>query len=703
MLNFHDRSLAPSSSRSQQATGGQLSLPPAPAVCCLSSPLVEKGLASVRDGRLVITDQGIDRFGQILQARRTQGSERRNTAWTGKIIFDLAHLVSNTLESQESLPSAKQLYRAFFRMGHRISPGQFNYGLGIFAKCENALEVHATLSTHQSHGVWWASLTPREKLQHTQARQEAQRRFWERLSPEERDARKDSAAQALRVALTEARGHAEGAQYARANEISLALKAIERGLTPGGSIQFPNLAEPMRSSWEALFARVVASCKDRFYIYEPMGFPLIDPRTGRVEVYHPDFFDYKCRNGENIVRVIEIKGLLTPTGRRKIELFEKYYLHGDFSEVPESRRELLRNLVATAKTHAEKQFQLDLTPGTAFRVFGELYWSRSQRNFVAENSARGQPDKMGRGLIPRLARRFPELVPSERAPAFSRRELKRSAESFGMGQEALISVQPIQNAPIKRSIDIPLTAYTLTRLYALMSVVHDAQRECVDRGLILMTDPDPLTTIFNLTPIFDMATTWHGTDPSQKRKLIENYERRLKKPQDYLSVYTGNVYLKLIRDTFFEGLMFTFPEQISWEESLFATIRLNAQEIGARLTVLEGTADRKLKRAGADQSQLNELKRTMVSSANELVNSFGERLNAGQLPLDLPYISQQFVSLLRAGYPSPVYVYPQRGSRCPGELQLLNEGIAPDSDDILGRSDKLLVAHRMKFGAHSLP
>jgi hypothetical protein len=247
---------------------------------------------------------------------------------------------------------------------------------------------------------------------------------------------------------------------------------------------------------------------------------------------------------------------------------------------------------------------------------------------------------------------------------------------------------------VSRSLDIPLTGYTVTRLYALISIVHDAQCVCVEKGLLKMPDTDPLTTTFNMAPLFDMVTTWHGADTQQRTKLLDMYAKRLKTPHDYLSVYFGNIYLRLIASSLYEDTMFTFPERHASEARLFEVLRSNAVEIFQRLKPLEADGDKKLCRKGATIPQLNELKRCAVESAETLLNTFPERYERGEIALDIPFISSQFIDLLRAGYPSVVYIYPMPGSSCPGELQLQQYGVATISQG----SDHLLLEHRAKYG-----
>ena len=55
-------------------------------------------------------------------------------------------------------------------------------------------------------------------------------------------------------------------------------------------------------------------------------------------IYRLDFIDI------NRWRAIEVKGPLTPKGAEKIRLFKKYYVEGDFSDLPEDKRILMRFL-----------------------------------------------------------------------------------------------------------------------------------------------------------------------------------------------------------------------------------------------------------------------------------------------------------------------------------------------------------------------
>ena len=60
---------------------------------------------------------------------------------------------------------------------------------------------------------------------------------------------------------------------------------------------------------------------------------------GRVTAYHPDLFVYKSSTrGDLLCNAVEIKGELLAVGQRTIQLLEKLYFRGDFSDLsPEQR------------------------------------------------------------------------------------------------------------------------------------------------------------------------------------------------------------------------------------------------------------------------------------------------------------------------------------------------------------------------------
>lgn len=160
-------------------------------------------------------------------------------------------------------------------------------------------------------------------------------------------------------------------------------------------------------------------------LYEPFDFP-VDIRTAgdgtqKLVVYRLDFIDI------NRWRGVEIKGPVTKKGAEKIRLFKKYYVDGDFSDLPEEKQIIMMRYVQDKKDELARWCMERGYPVfdhfSTLDVFGAHRWDHDLNNFnrfEGVEELEGMPDstkvKLQKGLYKFLEekiedRRMPDIRP----------------------------------------------------------------------------------------------------------------------------------------------------------------------------------------------------------------------------------------------------------------------------------------------------
>ncbi|MCX6762670.1 MAG: hypothetical protein NT093_02715 [Candidatus Moranbacteria bacterium] len=128
-------------------------------------------------------------------------------------------------------------------------------------------------------------------------------------------------------------------------------------------------------------------------LYEPFDFPVDIKATSngaeRPVIYRLDFIDI------NRWRAIEVKGPLTPKGAEKIKLFQKYYVEGDFSDLPEDKRILMMSYVQDKKDEiaqwCEERGYPVFDHFSSLSVLGAWKWDPAINNFNRYSRAKDMP------------------------------------------------------------------------------------------------------------------------------------------------------------------------------------------------------------------------------------------------------------------------------------------------------------------------
>ncbi len=411
---------------------------PDPSVSDLRSARVsvlDAGMASKNaDGKLRATARAYRRLEELSRLRRKRfardGRSGVNVKWTGKILHNLAESIiaigSEQLNHYSRLDFQHAVYREMKARGTALYPNQIRSGLQIFKDCNCDEDVLEKVSSHRSYGDWWSALSEAEKKSYHHERSQRTRARIQQSTTQEKKARSKSAQEKLKAKYSH-HPLAKEDDYDAAVSESLSMKSLQTRTKMGQTFSFEGVSEQMRSSWEAMYARLLLRLKQRFYIYEPMGLPLINPQTKRLEVYHPDFLEYRNHpDARTTARFIEIKGRLTAFSQRKIALFRKCYLEDDLSVLPRELHEKARALISDAKAIFRQQFGVQIGPDTPLKVFGELPWSDSIENFQ---------DTERFGMIPRIRKLLGEAGNLRGVENLSRREFDRLSKEVSKGKD----------------------------------------------------------------------------------------------------------------------------------------------------------------------------------------------------------------------------------------------------------------------------
>lgn len=146
-------------------------------------------------------------------------------------------------------------------------------------------------------------------------------------------------------------------------------------------------------------------------LYEPFDFPVDIKATSngaeRPVIYRLDFIDI------NRWRAVEVKGPLTPKGAEKIKLFQKYYVEGDFSDLPEDKRILMMSYVQDKKDEIARWCEERGYPVfdhfSSLSVLGAWKWDHAINNFNRYSRVKDMPGLTER-QIEQLQKGFFKIV-----------------------------------------------------------------------------------------------------------------------------------------------------------------------------------------------------------------------------------------------------------------------------------------------------
>lgn len=290
--------------------------------------------------------------------------------------------------------------------------GQFAYVMrSVFADVSTIEEVYSIINNRESFGF---SINPSDATafsgEVTESRSAIKRRQKENLE------KKKSLDKSLSGAIEEEKeekGRVWNGVYSEPKEYKFPHYTFQTGDKKGKDVSMG------RSSWEPMFeayADVInKNTEDRIsrnnsinekdkpkmikeqrieLLYEKFQFP-VGIRTNKNGeqkpiVYILDFIDI------NRWKAIEIKGPLTPKAAEKIRLFQKYYIEGDFSGLPEDEQIIMMSYVQNkldeirdwCKEHGFPAFD----HFSSLEVLGMYKWDYDLNNFNRYEEARYMKD-----------------------------------------------------------------------------------------------------------------------------------------------------------------------------------------------------------------------------------------------------------------------------------------------------------------------
>ena len=74
--------------------------------------------------------------------------------------------------------------------------------------------------------------------------------------------------------------------------------------------------------------------------------------------------------------------LLSSTAQTKMTLFRRYYIEGNFGDVPATQLKIFQPLLDAAKREARRHWMLRFDQDTEFVIFGDHPWDNDRMNFV---------------------------------------------------------------------------------------------------------------------------------------------------------------------------------------------------------------------------------------------------------------------------------------------------------------------------------
>jgi len=361
-------------------------------------------------------------------------------AWNKKRLTYATAILEHTLAGEnKKVASAENLIKNYLifnkifqgKEGKLPRFGQFAYVMrSIFKGVATNDDIYDCIANHKTFGEGVA--LNREEIdalsdEIEQLSQEVEKNFKE--AAEKRKILEGSMAEAKKEEEQE-KGTVWTPAYSEPNEYFFPNYTFQTGTRKGLN------HAPGRSSWEPMFlayADVVNKrMEDRILsrtnmneeekrervaryrielLYEPFDFP-VDIKTAnngveRPVIYRLDFIDI------NRWRAIEVKGPLTPKGAEKIKLFQKYYVDGDFSDLPKDKRILMMSYVQDKKDEIARWCEERGYPVfdhfSSLSVLGAWKWDPAINNFNRYSRAKDMPGLTER-QIEQLQKGFFKMV-----------------------------------------------------------------------------------------------------------------------------------------------------------------------------------------------------------------------------------------------------------------------------------------------------
>ncbi|MEW6295826.1 MAG: hypothetical protein AB1467_06080 [Candidatus Diapherotrites archaeon] len=365
--------------------------------------LIQRGIAREAGGKLKITDSALkERFWRIarLQSKRRAKEKAKHISWGKQLLFPLLDIALNRINSGKKF-DAKEMFIEYRSKGGRAGIHQFIHAIDLFKNAKTKEELFHLMERHRTFSDaakdYWERLPKELKMSRSGQLAQARIEWWENLSLEEKEGLKRKILERQNLSFNRIALETRE-KIRKAVELDNKIKFIENANFAGKLKHYPGIPELMRSSWEAAYAKMLMKA-GRTYIYEPIGFPMIDPRNGAIIAYHPDFIEFKPLKEKGFsARFTEVKGFLTDYGLKKIELFKKYYVDNDLSGLNEEQKRRMRHYIKSQRNLLFSYYRIPVNQKINFSVVGEKAWNPKTMEFNNR-----------KGLIERIINRFPEL------------------------------------------------------------------------------------------------------------------------------------------------------------------------------------------------------------------------------------------------------------------------------------------------------
>lgn len=391
----------------------------------------ERAKKSIEEGKIegffdILEENGLKVSSQVeLAMHYTKELEEsiRIIAWTKERLMYTTAILEYTLNGEnKNITSAENLiqnyliFNRIFEEKEKKLPrfGQFAYVMrGIFNGITTKEEIYERISKHKTFGEG-VTLNPLEidslmkKVEETS--KEIRQKF---IESQEKKKILDKALSDAGKEEEQEKGSTWTTSYSEPQDYFFPNYTFQTGSLKGFN------HAPGRSSWEPMFLAYADAfnkkMEDRIasrtdlneeeknerikkyrieLLYEPFDFP-VDIKmnadgTEKPIVYRLDFIDI------NRWKAIEVKGPLTKKGADKIRLFKKYYVDGDFSELPEDKKMIMMSYVQNKYTDitrwCEKKGYPVFDHFSSLSVLGAYKWDYELNNF---NRYTGAKDMTG--------------------------------------------------------------------------------------------------------------------------------------------------------------------------------------------------------------------------------------------------------------------------------------------------------------------
>lgn len=225
-------------------------------------------------------------------------------------------------------------------------------------------------------------------------------------------------------------------------------------------------------------------------LYEKFEFP-VDIKvkadgTIKPVIYILDFIDI------NRWRAIEVKGPLTPKGAEKIRLFQKYYVEGDFSDLPEEKKIIMMQYVQDKKQEVADWCKENNYPVfehfSSLEVLGAYKWDHDLNNFNRYKEAKNmkglskrEQDQMQKGFFKlvedRIASgRTPDIRPEGYMKTDKIQDLVQVNEAVARARELPYVVEkPVSTRPYnpERLSEEAIQDYSLNPTHHIPSISNN--------------------------------------------------------------------------------------------------------------------------------------------------------------------------------------------------------------------------------------